>query len=65
MTDYNPDPHATQTPLAILGVRIHSGLIPAIFLIIGGLSFLLIYDLKGDKRLKMKEQLKKIMEGNV
>ena len=65
LTDYNPDPHANQTPLAILGVRIHSGLIPAIFLIIGGLSFLLIYDLKGDKKLKMKEQLKKIMEGNV
>lgn len=65
MTDYNPDPHAAQTPLAILGVRIHSGLIPAIFLIIGGISFLLIYDLKDDKRLKMKEQLKKIMEGNV
>ena len=65
LTDYNPDPHAAQSPLAILGVRIHSGLIPAIFLIIGGLSFLLIYDLKGDKKLKMKQQLKKIMDGNV
>ena len=65
LTDYNPDPHAVQSPLAILGVRIHSGLIPAIFLIIGGVSFLLIYDLKGDKKLKMKQQLKKIMDGNV
>ena len=65
VTDYNPDPHAAQAPQAILGVRIHSGLIPAIFLIIGGISFLLIYDLKGDKKLKMKQQLKKIMDGNV
>jgi len=64
MTDYNPDPHATQSALAILGVRIHSSIIPGIFLIIGGISFLLIYDLKGGKKQKMKDQLKKIMEGN-
>ncbi len=65
LTDYDPDPGATQSALAILGIRIHSGVIPGIILIIGGLSFLLIYDLKGEKKLRMKEQLKKIMEGKV
>ncbi len=62
LTDYNPDPGATQSALAILGVRIHAGLIPGIILILGGLSFLLIYDLKGEKKTRMKEQLMKIME---
>jgi Na+/melibiose symporter-like transporter len=61
LTNYNPNPLATQTPLAVLGVRIHSGLIPGIILIIAGVSFLLVYDLKGEKKLKMQEQLKKVM----
>jgi len=62
LTNYNPNPLAKQTALAVLGVRIHSGLIPGIILIIAGISFLLIYDLKGDKKLRMQEQLKNIME---
>ena len=65
LTNYNPDPAATQSALAILGIRIHSGVIPGIILIIGGISFLLIYDLKDEKKLKMKEQLMKLMEGKV
>jgi GPH family glycoside/pentoside/hexuronide:cation symporter len=62
LTNYNPNPLAEQTALATLGVRIHSGLIPGIILIIAGLSFLLIYDLKGEKKIRMQEQLKSIME---
>jgi GPH family glycoside/pentoside/hexuronide:cation symporter len=63
LTNYNPHPEATQTALAILGIRIHSGFIPGILCIIGGLGFLLIYDLKGEKNLIVKEQLKKLMHG--
>jgi len=63
LTNYNPDPNAIQTPLAILGIRIHSGIIPGIFCICAGIIFLLLYDLKGDKKVRMKEQLKKVMEG--
>ncbi|MBD3255929.1 MAG: MFS transporter [Candidatus Lokiarchaeota archaeon] len=62
LTNYNPDPLATQIPLAILGVRIHSGLIPGIFLVVGGLGFLMIYDLKGEKKIRMKQQLREIMK---
>jgi len=65
LTDYDSDPHATQSALAILGIRIHTGVIPGIILIIGGLIFLLFYDLKGEKKLRMKEQLKKLMEGKL
>ncbi|MFX0071807.1 MAG: MFS transporter [Candidatus Hermodarchaeota archaeon] len=65
LTNYNPNPLASQTALAVLGVRIHSGLIPGIILIIAGVCFLLIYDLKGDKKLRVQEQLKNIMEGKV
>lgn len=53
LTGYNPDPTATQTPLAVLGVRLITGLIPAIFSFTGAIVFLLFYDLKGEKKLKM------------
>ena len=40
-TGFNPDPNVTQTPLAVLGVRLISGLFPAIFAIAGGIALIL------------------------
>ncbi|MBD3254696.1 MAG: MFS transporter [Candidatus Lokiarchaeota archaeon] len=56
-TGYNQDPKASQTSLAIIGVRVHTGLIPAILLLIAGIMFLLIYDMYGKKKLKIQEIL--------
>ena len=57
LTLYNPDPLATQNPLAVLGVRIHTGLIAAILLIIGGVLFLIFYDIKESKKGIIREKL--------
>jgi Na+/melibiose symporter-like transporter len=60
LTAYNPDPNAIQTPLAILGIRIHMGLFPS-FLCLG--SFLIMhkwYDLEGEKKLAVKKKLKEL-----
>lgn len=64
-TNYNPDPGAAQSALAILGIRLHTGVIPGIFCIAGGLSFLIIYDLKGEKILEVREKLKKIIDEKI
>jgi Na+/melibiose symporter-like transporter len=56
-TGYNQEPNAPQTELAVFGVRVHTGLIPAIFLLIAGILFLLFYDIYGAKKLKIKEIL--------
>ena len=41
---------ATQTDLAIIGVRIHTGLFPALFVLIAAILMLKFYDLKGEKK---------------
>jgi GPH family glycoside/pentoside/hexuronide:cation symporter len=58
LTAYNPDPHATQTPLAILGIRIHAGLIPAIMMIVMALIVYKWYDLTGERKESMLKELK-------
>ena len=59
ITHYNPDPFAVQTPLAIMGIRITNGLIPAICLFIGAFAMIKFYDLEGEKK---KAILKKLEE---
>jgi GPH family glycoside/pentoside/hexuronide:cation symporter len=58
LTAYNPDPGATQTPLAILGIRIHAGLIPAILMLSISLVVYKWYDLEGKKKEEMVKKLK-------
>ena len=58
LTAYNPDPGATQTPLAILGIRIHAGLIPAILMLSVSLVVYKWYDLEGKKKEEMVKKLK-------
>jgi GPH family glycoside/pentoside/hexuronide:cation symporter len=58
LTDYNPDPHATQTPLAIWGIRVHAGLIPAIMMIVMSLIVYRWYDLTGERKAAMLKELK-------
>ena len=56
-TGYNPNPNATQTPLAILGIRIHMALIP---MILAALAFIVMtkwYDLTGEKQAAQKGKL--------
>jgi len=58
LTAYNPDPTATQTATAVWGVRILAGFFPGIFCIVGAIVFLIFYDLKGEKKLKMVAELR-------
>lgn len=57
-TGYNPDPNATQTPTAVLGIRLLFSVIPAIFAFLGGIALILWYDLEGQKLMEMKTKLK-------
>ncbi len=50
---------STQTELALLGVRIHSGGFPALFCLIGAILMYKFYDLKGEKREQMIASLHK------
>ena len=59
-TGYNPDPQATQTPLAIWGVRVKSVLIPAILYMVVALIFLKFYDLEGAKKEEVMRQVKEM-----
>ncbi len=49
----------TQTSLAVWGIHIHTGLVPAVAILLGALVFWKMYDLKPDKiseiQLKMKQ----------
>jgi Na+/melibiose symporter-like transporter len=47
----------TQTSLALIGIRLHLGLIPGIFIAIGAIVFWKYCDLTPDKALQIKEQL--------
>ena len=57
-TNYDPSPNAVQSPLAVWGVRVHTALIP-ILLLIMSIIMILFYDLKGDKKTTLKENLRK------
>jgi Na+/melibiose symporter-like transporter len=57
-TAYNPDPHAVQTPLAIWGIRVHAGLIPAILMFAISLIVYKWYDLTGERKESMLKELK-------
>jgi GPH family glycoside/pentoside/hexuronide:cation symporter len=61
MTGYNnnPTPTTIQTPLAIWGVRVHSALIPMILCFLAGIFMMNGYDLKGQKKVLLKENLRK------
>lgn len=60
ITGYNPDPGATQTALAIWGIRIHRGLIPLILCLGATLVMILWYDLKGEKKIAMKSKMREL-----
>lgn len=60
ITHYNPDPFAVQTPLAILGIRITNGLIPALCVFIGAFVMMKFYDLEGDKKEKINKKLEEL-----
>jgi Na+/melibiose symporter-like transporter len=47
----------TQTPLALIGIRIHLGLIPGIFIAIGVLVFWKFYTITPEKAKKIKDVL--------
>ncbi len=57
-TAYNPDPHAVQIPLAIWGIRVHAGLIPAILMFVISLIVYKWYDLTGERKETMLKELK-------
>ena len=58
LTFYDPNPAATQTPEAILGIRIHAALIPAIMYVIMGLIFKKYYTLEGAEKEALVKKLK-------
>ena len=58
LTGYNPDPNATQTPLAIIGIRIHAGLIPALIMFTMCIIFYKYYTLEGAEKEAMVKKLK-------
>ncbi len=60
ITAYNPDPNATQTPLAQWGIRVEAALIPAILLITVGIVFRKFYTLEGAEKEAMVRRLKEL-----
>ena len=58
LTGFNATPGATQTPLAIFGIRMQIGLIPMLFIVIGFLVFLKFFDLKEEKMESIRKELK-------
>ena len=59
-TGYNPDPQATQTALAIWGIRIHRGLIPSILSLLAFIIMKKWYDLEGEKKIAIKQKLRQL-----
>jgi Na+/melibiose symporter-like transporter len=59
-TGYNPDPHATQTPLAVWGIRIHAALIPFLLGLLGFIVLLKWYDLEREETIVIKQKLKQL-----
>jgi Na+/melibiose symporter-like transporter len=53
-------PGATQqSDLAILGIRIHGGLVPFFFLLAAFILMVFVYDLKGEKKEAQMAALRK------
>ncbi|MFX1481370.1 MAG: MFS transporter [Promethearchaeota archaeon] len=50
----------TQTPLALIGIRLHLGLIPGIFVAIGLIIFWKYYDITPEKATLIKTQLREL-----
>lgn len=50
----------TQTPLAMIGIRLHMGLIPAIIMAIGLLVFWKWYDITPEKAEQFKQRIVEI-----
>ncbi len=57
-TGYDPNPYATQTLVAMWGIRIHAYLIPALMLIIMGIIFRKHYTLEGAEKEALVKKLK-------
>ncbi len=55
-TNYDPNPKAVQSPLAVWGVRVHTALIPIIFYILAFIV-MLFYDLKGEKKIAIRKMM--------
>jgi len=55
-TMYNPNPDAKQPPMAVWGIRVHTGLIPAILFFLS-FCIMLFYDMTGEKSLITKKLL--------
>jgi len=57
-TGYSAKPDAVQTPLAIMGIRILTGLIPAVLCFFAGIIMVFWYDLKKQNRTIMQQKLR-------
>lgn len=55
-TNYDTNPQAIQSPLAVWGVRVHTALIPIIFYVLAFIV-MLFYDLKGEKKIAIRKML--------
>ena len=59
-TGYNTTPNATQSPLAIWGIRVKTALIPAILYMVVALIFYKFYDLEGEKKAEIMRKVKEM-----
>lgn len=59
MTGFNPALDS-QTELALLGIRLHFGFLPGIFLVVGGLLFWKFYDLSPEKLKKVRAKIEEL-----
>jgi Na+/melibiose symporter-like transporter len=57
LTQFNPDA-IVQTPLALLGIRMHTAFIPAVLCIIGLILFVKVYDLSPEKTKHNQQMIK-------
>ena len=60
LTNYNPDPNAVQTPLAVWGIRIHMGLFPSILSLLAFIIMHKWYDLIGENKVAVKKKLREL-----
>ena len=58
LTGYNPDPHASQTPLAQFGIQFNGIILPALILAGMGLIFRKYYTLEGAEKEALVKKLK-------
>jgi GPH family glycoside/pentoside/hexuronide:cation symporter len=57
VTGFNPDPGATQTPLALFGIRLHMAILPALFFAVVVLIFWKFWPLTTERVQEVKEKL--------